>query len=213
MPGFLRGHRKEGASQVALVGKDSPADGGDLRDSGSIPGSGRSPGRGNPLQYSCLQNPMDRGAWRATVHRITESHARRKGAFQEGRCVLSPSGHIPGMQAVESEPVGTDAVLQRLGVLGWVAEPLCLSTLWGWYEDRADRIKLLTQTSPVGSGGGAGEVCGGQSTARENPLQTTESLAPREADGGEGQRVPRLDLAREGEGPHAPGRKASWEGS
>ena len=49
---------------VALVVKNLPANAGDLRDTGSIPGSGRSPeeGQGNPLQYSCLENPMDRGA-------------------------------------------------------------------------------------------------------------------------------------------------------
>ena len=48
---------------------------GDARDVGSIPGSGRSPGGGpdNPLQYPCLENPMDRGAWRATVHGRKES--------------------------------------------------------------------------------------------------------------------------------------------
>ena len=48
---------------------------GDIRDLGSIPGLGRSPGRGqgNPLQYSCLENPMDRGAWWARVHGVTES--------------------------------------------------------------------------------------------------------------------------------------------
>ena len=59
----------------ALVVKNLPADAGDLRDVGWIPGSGRSPGEGNgnPLQYSCLENPMDRGAWRATVHGVTEA--------------------------------------------------------------------------------------------------------------------------------------------
>ena len=48
---------------------------GDARDEGSIPGWGRSPGGGlgNPLQYSCLENPMERGAWRATVHGVTKS--------------------------------------------------------------------------------------------------------------------------------------------
>ena len=52
------------ASQVALVVKNPPANAGDARDTGSIPGSGRSfgEGYGNPLQYSCLKNPMDRGA-------------------------------------------------------------------------------------------------------------------------------------------------------
>ena len=50
--------------------KNLPASAGNARDSGLIPGSGRSPGggHGNPLQYSCLKNAMDRGAWQATVH-------------------------------------------------------------------------------------------------------------------------------------------------
>ena len=49
--------------------KNPPANSGDTRDMGSIPGSGRSPGgrNGNPFQYSCLENPMDRGAWQLTV--------------------------------------------------------------------------------------------------------------------------------------------------
>ena len=53
-----------GASQVALVVKNSPANAGDIRDTGSIPGSGRCPGggHGNTLQYFCLENPRDRGA-------------------------------------------------------------------------------------------------------------------------------------------------------
>ena len=52
------------AFQVAIVVKNLPANGGDMRDAGSTPGSGRSPGgeHGNPLQYSCLEKPMDRGA-------------------------------------------------------------------------------------------------------------------------------------------------------
>ena len=60
--------------------KNLPASAGDIRDVGSIPGLGRSPGagHGNPLQYSCLENPMDRGAWRATVHRVAKSRTRLK---------------------------------------------------------------------------------------------------------------------------------------
>ena len=60
---------------MALSGKNLPTNARDLRDLGSIPGSGRSPGggHGNPLQYSCLDNPMDRVAWRATVHRVTKN--------------------------------------------------------------------------------------------------------------------------------------------
>ena len=55
--------------------KNSPAHAGDIRGSGLIPGSGGSPGGGhdNPLQYSSLENPMDRGAWGITVHTVTES--------------------------------------------------------------------------------------------------------------------------------------------
>ena len=55
------------------VVKNPPANVGDARDTGSIPGSRKSPGGGYDNQYSCLENPMDRGAWGATVHRITRS--------------------------------------------------------------------------------------------------------------------------------------------
>jgi len=63
------------ASQVALVVKNLPAITGDIRDLALIPGSGRSSrgGHGNPLQYSCLENPTDRQACRATVPRVAES--------------------------------------------------------------------------------------------------------------------------------------------
>jgi len=59
---------------VALVVKNTPANAGD-RDVGLIPESGRSPGEGhgNPLQYSSLENPMGRGAWQHTAHRVTQS--------------------------------------------------------------------------------------------------------------------------------------------
>ena len=60
---------------MALVVKNLPANAGDVKGVGSTPGSGRSPGggHGNPLQYSCLENPRDRGAWQAIVHRVTKS--------------------------------------------------------------------------------------------------------------------------------------------
>ena len=55
--------------------KNPPAKAGDVKDMGSVPGLGRSPGErhGNPLQYSCLENTMDRGSWEAKVHRVTKS--------------------------------------------------------------------------------------------------------------------------------------------
>ena len=64
-----------GAFQGALVVKNMPANAGDVRDVGLIPGSGRSPGKGNdnPFQYSCLGNSTDGGAWWATVHGVEES--------------------------------------------------------------------------------------------------------------------------------------------
>ena len=65
---------------VVLVVKNLPASAGDVRDLGSIPGLGRSPeeGRGYRLQYSCLENPIDRGAWRVTVHGVAKSWTRLK---------------------------------------------------------------------------------------------------------------------------------------
>ena len=63
-----------GASQVVLVVKNPPANAGDIRNLGSVPGWGRSPGGGqsNPLQYSCLQTPTDTGAWRAAVRKESD---------------------------------------------------------------------------------------------------------------------------------------------
>ena len=60
---------------MVLLVKNTPASVGDVRDTGSVPGLGRSPGggHGNPLQYSCLANPMDRGAWWATAPGLTKS--------------------------------------------------------------------------------------------------------------------------------------------
>ena len=61
---------------MGQVGKNLAVNAGAVGDTGSIPGSGRSPGErnGNPLQHSCLENPMDRGALWATVHGVTVGH-------------------------------------------------------------------------------------------------------------------------------------------
>ena len=60
---------------MVLVVRNPIANAGDIGDAGLIPGEGKSPrgGHGSPLQFSCLENPMDRGAWRTTVHRVAES--------------------------------------------------------------------------------------------------------------------------------------------
>ena len=68
------------ASQVAPAVKNPPANARDVRDASSTPGSGRSPrgGNSNPLQYSYLENPMDKGAWWAIVHKVIKSWTRLK---------------------------------------------------------------------------------------------------------------------------------------
>ena len=94
-------------NQVVLVVKNLPVNAGDLRDAGSIPGLGRSPGEqhGNPLQYSHLENPMDRRAWRATVHRVTESQRWLKQ--------LSMHAHEP-----ETHP-SSDGTNKGLAIILW----------------------------------------------------------------------------------------------
>ena len=72
--------REDGASQVVLLVKNLPSNAGDKRDVGSIPGSERScrVGNGNPFQYSYLEDPIDRGAWQATVHGVTKNQTPLK---------------------------------------------------------------------------------------------------------------------------------------
>ena len=73
----MNGYKKGGFSSSSVV-KNLPANTGDAGDVDSIFGSGRSPrgGYGNLLQYSCLENPIDRGAWRATVHEVAKSQTQ-----------------------------------------------------------------------------------------------------------------------------------------
>ena len=68
---------------MVLVVKNLPSNAGDVEDVGLIPGSGRSPGGGNgsPLQYSCLENAMDRGSWWAAIHAAAKSHTRLSNSF------------------------------------------------------------------------------------------------------------------------------------
>ena len=87
-----------GSSRLTLVVKNPPANAGDIRDLSSSPESGRSPtgGNGNPLQFSCLEKPMDRGAWQATVHRVAKSQMRLKQFSTEGRHPTITLTTIPG---------------------------------------------------------------------------------------------------------------------
>ena len=79
------------ASQVVLVVKTPPANAGDVRFECSIPELGRSPGGeySIPLQYSCLENPMDKGAWCTTVHRVAKSQTRMKQPIMLAKLYLS----------------------------------------------------------------------------------------------------------------------------
>ena len=83
---------------MVTVVRNPLASAGDLGDEGSIPGSGRSPaeGNGNPLQYSCLENPVDRGAWWATVHRVAKNWTHLKGLSTHSCPNISPRGWLPG---------------------------------------------------------------------------------------------------------------------
>ena len=76
------------ASQASLVKKSLPANTGDVRDMGSIPGLGRSPGEGhgNPLQCSCLENPRDGGAWWAAISGVAQSWTRLKRCSSSRDC-------------------------------------------------------------------------------------------------------------------------------
>ena len=97
-----------------------PVNAGDLRDACLVPGSGRSPagGNGNPLQYSCLENPMDRGAWQAIVHEVTKSQTGLKqlsthawgfahsSVGKEFACNTGDPGSIPGSGRSSGEGIG-----------------------------------------------------------------------------------------------------------
>ena len=127
-----------GTSQVALVVKNPTASVGDIRDLSSIPGSGRSPegGHGNPLQYSHLENPMDRGAWRAIVHGIAKSWTGLKRL----------STHTPTLWEVWDvflDPVGLSSLTHYLFML--LSSPSSTpnhSVEQKWWLEHKDKVKL-----------------------------------------------------------------------
>ena len=101
------------AFQVVLALKDPPANAGDVRDIGMIPGSGRSPGggHGNPLQCSCLENPTDRGAWQAAVPGISQSQTRLKRLNTHGG-----AGPIAGEPASGARGLGRTRAFRSEGL-------------------------------------------------------------------------------------------------
>ena len=104
---------------MAPVVKNMPANVGDVRDAGLIPGLGKSPGGGHddPLRYSCLENPMDRGAWRATVHGVAQSDNNRSDLACMHASGLDPSGNTDScmeMNGLSTEPCSTPHWTARL---------------------------------------------------------------------------------------------------
>ena len=129
------------ASQVALVVKNASAGARDVRDAGSIPGWGRSPegGHGNPLQHSCLENPTDRGAWRATVHGVAESQTRPRQLSTRGLKVRASS------QPPTSAPVFMISLGEALSCFPFLSLTLLRASLW---LQKAARI-LLQKSNQV----------------------------------------------------------------
>ena len=130
---------------------------------GSIPGSGRSPGEGNgnPLQYSCLENPMDGAAWWATVHGVAKSqtrlsdftftfhfHASEKEMATHSSVLAwrIPGTEEPGLQSLGSQRVGHNWA-SSLSFHDWINRPRLAvalqSVLWSCRENYACRLKLL----------------------------------------------------------------------
>ena len=97
------------------VVKNLPANAGDVRDAGSIPGLGGSPGggHGNPLQYPCLENPVDRGACWATAHGVIQSQTRLKWLSIHKTFCLSQFSPLPSENAKNSQWPSMEEVLQR----------------------------------------------------------------------------------------------------
>ena len=83
------------AFPIGSAGKESDSNAGDTRDAGSIPGWGRSPGgvHSNPLQYSCLESPLDRGAWWAVAHGVAQSRTRLKQLRTHDHPLLTQTSH------------------------------------------------------------------------------------------------------------------------
>ena len=131
----LHTHR---VSQVALVVQNQPAKAGDPRDSSSTPGLGRSPGggNGNPLQYSCLENPMDRGAWQVTVHGATKSQTELKQLSKNTHWCF----HLEGSEREFSFSIEYEA---RMKLLQYVSSSGFFIT-FNPYSNKADQVMIPT---------------------------------------------------------------------
>ena len=144
---FIWHSLKEGPSQVALLVKNSPANAGDVRDVGLISGLGRSPGGGygSPLQYSYLENPMDRGAWWTTVHRVTESWTVLK-QLSIHACTLKEETVVTENRSVVAGGLeaGAGRATKRFlwkSFLGWWN--CSISWYWWWLHESIYVLKFI----------------------------------------------------------------------
>ena len=112
-------------------GKESASKAGDA---GSNPGSGRSPGggNGNPLQYSCLENPMDRGAWWVTVHGVTKSRHDwvTERTHKEGKAIDNDTEGAQVLIRVRVKGKWWEKGLEYQVEAGWVLENLLYALVW-----------------------------------------------------------------------------------
>ena len=148
--------RAQWISQVTLVVKNLPANAGDLRDMGSVPGSGRSPGgeNGNLLQYSCLGNPMDRGAWWATVHGIAKSWTRLKQLSTHTEPIGNVFHILPGSREIWSETSVCCGWCEPSGLVGlWLVVqtpgPSTLATQFKREGPEAKDLKFSKSSRPL----------------------------------------------------------------
>ena len=134
-------------SQVVLLVKNPPANAGDIRDAGLIPGSERSPGggHGNPLQYSCLENSMDRGAWWATVHCVIKNWTCLKQLSIHAHTISLYSTSRSHMQSRNSDTNGESKHMnvKGKGRIGWTGR-------WDWHISTTDTMyKMDNQGEPT----------------------------------------------------------------
>ena len=136
------------ASQVALVVKNPPANAGDARDASSIPRWVRSPreGDGHPLQYSCLENPTDRGTWRATVHGVTKSQTQLK--WLSMHAPWFPFNHSPPDRLQASALLSTRKSWKFLSL----AHRACLDIRWGTMHREGPAINVVNRLCREKSG-------------------------------------------------------------
>ena len=121
---------------MALVVKNPPASAGDVRDAGSIPGSERSPGEGHgrPLQYSSLENPVNRGTWQVTVYRVTKSWTRQKWLSTHTTCWVLAASSWEQLFSLVKKCLGPRNPSQ-LNFLCPGKEQMCPgNALWSYYQ-------------------------------------------------------------------------------